>query len=90
MQPDLLFTTVVNPVTDIDHWRVLNVLSILRRRLMPPEHGTTVVMPQTKAAVYYTSAAVQAAVVGVLAKPSTWKLALDYIAHEDRPSALQY
>ena len=43
-------------------------------------------MPQTKAAVYYTSAAGQAAIVGVLAKPSNWKLALDLIAHDDRPS----
>ena len=28
MQPDLLCVTVVTPVTDIDHWGVLNVLSI--------------------------------------------------------------
>ena len=57
---------------------------------MPPERRATVLIPQTKAAVYYTSTAVQAAVVGVLAKPSNWKLTLDLTAHEDRPSALQY
>ena len=69
MQPDPLCGTVVNPVTDIDH-RVVNVLSIKIPRLLTPERGTTVVMPQTKAAVYYNSADVQDAVVGVLAKPS--------------------
>ena len=85
LQPDLLCATEVNPVTDIDHWGVLNVLSVLLPSLMSPERGTSVVMPQTKTAVYYTSTAVQAAVVGVLAKPSNWKLATDLISHEDRP-----
>ena len=64
------------------------MLSILLSSLKPPDSGTTVVMPQTKAAVYYTSGAVQGAVVGVLAKASNGKLALALIVHEVCPSAL--
>ena len=55
---------------------------------MPPERGTIVVIPQTKAAIYHTSAAVQDAVVGMLAKPSNWKLVIDLIAHVDWPLSL--
>lgn len=55
MHPELICATVVEPLSSIDHWGVLNVLCILLPDLAPVDAESNVVLPQTKAAVYHTS-----------------------------------
>ena len=60
--------TVVEPLADLNHWGILNVLCVLLPQLAPIEIETDVVMPQTKDVLYHLSNEVRAAVVGILCK----------------------
>ena len=84
LQPYLLCATVVEPLGDLDHWGVLNVLCVLLPKLAPIDIKTDVVMPQTKPVLYHLSKEVRAAVVGILCKPANWHRALDLIARGDQ------
>ncbi|TDH66912.1 hypothetical protein CCR75_000413 [Bremia lactucae] len=50
---ELLCPTVVEPLDDLDHWGVINVLCVMLPKLAPVEDETKVVMPETKAALYH-------------------------------------
>ena len=82
LQPDLLCATVVEPLSDLDQWGVLNVLCLLLPRLAPIEVKTNVVMPQTKAVLYHLFKEVRAAVFSIICKPANWQPALDLIAKD--------
>ena len=76
----MLCATVVEPLADLDHWRILNVMCVLLSQLAPVEVETNVVMPQTKAVLYHLTKEVCTAVFGIFCKPANWKPALDLIA----------
>uniref|UniRef100_A0AAV1U7U0 Uncharacterized protein n=1 Tax=Peronospora matthiolae TaxID=2874970 RepID=A0AAV1U7U0_9STRA len=84
LQPDLLCATVVEPLSDLDQWGVLNVLCLLLPKLALIEVKTNVVMPQTKAVLYHLSKEVCAAVISIISTPSNWQPALDLIAQDSQ------
>ena len=82
LQPELLCATVVEPLADLDHWGILNVMCVLLPRLASVEVETNVVMPQTKAVLYHLSKEVRTAVFSIICKPANWQPALDLIARD--------
>ena len=49
IQPEFLCATVVEPISDLDHWGIFTVICVLLPKLATIEVETNVVMPQTKA-----------------------------------------
>uniref|UniRef100_M4C5M2 Uncharacterized protein n=1 Tax=Hyaloperonospora arabidopsidis (strain Emoy2) TaxID=559515 RepID=M4C5M2_HYAAE len=82
LQPELLCATVIEPLPDLDHWGILNVICVLLPQLAPADVETNVVMPQTKAVLYHLSKVVRAAVFIILCKPADCQPALDLIARD--------
>ena len=66
LQPELLCATVEEPLSDLDHWEVLNVLCALLFKLEPVEDGMTVVMPQSKAGLFHVSKEMRVKVFSIL------------------------
>ena len=90
LQPEFLYLTVVEPLDDLDHWGVLNILCVMLPKLTPAEDETGVVMPQTKAALYHQSKEVRAAVSSIFSKPVNWQQALDLTARDGQLLGTQY
>ena len=90
LQPELLCATVEEPLSDLDHWGVLNVLCALLFKLAPVEDGMTVVMPRSQAGLYHVSKEVRAAVSSILCESATWQPAIDLIARDDQLMDPQY
>ena len=91
LQPDLMCASVVEPLGELNHWGILNVLCVSLPKLAPIEIETDVVMPQAKAVLYHLSIEVRAAVVGILCKPANLQPALDLIyrdGHRLEPQCL--
>ena len=74
--------TVVEPLSDLDQWGILNVLCVLLPKLAPIDIETDVVMPQRKAVLNFLSIEVHAAVVSILCKPANREPALDHITRD--------
>ncbi|TDH69688.1 hypothetical protein CCR75_002380 [Bremia lactucae] len=77
----LLCATVVQSV-DITKWGALNANCVLLPNLAPTDTETAVVMPQTKASLYFTSDTARAAIEGFLSSPVDWQPVLDLITNE--------
>ena len=73
LQPELLCATVVEPLADLGHWGVLNVLCVLIPKLALIKIETYVIIPQTKAVLYHLSKEVRAAVFSIHCNPASWK-----------------
>ncbi|TDH65702.1 hypothetical protein CCR75_002988 [Bremia lactucae] len=90
LQPELSCPTAVEPLDDLDHWGVLNVLSLMFPKLAPVEDEANVAMPQTKAALNHQSKEVRATVSSIISKPANWHPALDLIACDGQLLGPQY
>ena len=67
----------MKPLCDLDHWGILNVVCVLQPNLAPVEDETKVVMPQTKAVLYFLFS-------GIPCKPTNWQMALDLITRDGK------
>ena len=60
----------MKPLPNLDKWGFLNVLCVLIPQLAPAEDETKVVMPQSKAVLYYLFKEVRAIIFSKLCKPA--------------------
>ena len=81
---------VIEPLGYLDNGEILNFLCVLLFQLAPVENETKVVMPQTKAAMYYLSKEVGAEVFRIVCEPANWQPALDLIAQYGQLPDHQY
>lgn len=58
---------------DINKYVALYAICIILHYLQPASTVTIVVMPQTKASLYFTFAAECAVIEGILSKPDKWQ-----------------
>uniref|UniRef100_M4B583 Uncharacterized protein n=1 Tax=Hyaloperonospora arabidopsidis (strain Emoy2) TaxID=559515 RepID=M4B583_HYAAE len=90
LQPELLCATVVESLSDLDHWGFLNVLCVLLPRIVTVEDEMTVVMPQSKAGLYHVSKKVRAAVFSIICEPANWQPEVNHTARDGHLPDPQY
>jgi hypothetical protein len=69
---DALLTTTVDRQLLLDQWAILNVVSVLMPKTFIPHEDVEVVIPETRATVYWNFPPLQAVIEAIVATKTSW------------------